>query len=284
MSGASVEVVLHADGARFAAHAQEFYARDPERHTLALTVLDGVVRHGDPASALATVHAAGAVVGALLCSPRRPPIVSGVAPDQAGAVVDALADGGFRAIGARGPTAEAQAYAAAHVARHGGNVTVGRATRLFALGTLVPPVGVPGRARPADVADAELMHGWRHGFEAEAEPPGHVVHTVETVARDIARSDGGVLLWTVDDQPVAWATARVPVGGMSRIGPVYTAPEHRGRGYGAAVTAAAARWALDHGADRVLLFTDLANPVSNRLYPRIGFAPVYDGLDLDFND
>jgi predicted GNAT family acetyltransferase len=69
---------------------------------------------------------------------------------------------------------------------------------------------------------------------------------------------------------------------MSRIGPVYTPPEHRGRGYAAAVTAAAARWALGSGARHVLLYTDLANPTTNRLYPRLGFRPRYDALELRF--
>ncbi|MGH3873182.1 MAG: GNAT family N-acetyltransferase [Pseudonocardiaceae bacterium] len=45
---------------------------------------------------------------------------------------------------------------------------------------------------------------------------------------------------------------------MSRIAPVYTLPQHRGRGYGSAVTAAAAGWAQQAGAAQVVLFTDLA--------------------------
>jgi len=69
---------------------------------------------------------------------------------------------------------------------------------------------------------------------------------------------------------------------MSRIGPIYTTPEHRRRGFGAAVTAAASRWALDAGAERVLLFTDLANPTTNALYPRIGYRPVHDAVELRF--
>ena len=48
------------------------------------------------------------------------------------------------------------------------------------------------------------------------------------------------------------------------------------------VTAAAARWALDHGARHVVLYTDLANPTTNRLYPRLGFRPRYDAVELRF--
>ncbi len=73
-----------------------------------------------------------------------------------------------------------------------------------------------------------------------------------------------------------------PIAGMSRIGPVYTPPGDRRHGYGAAVTAAAARWALDAGARQVVLFVDEANPTTNRLYPRLGFRPVHEVLDLSF--
>ncbi|MDP9319178.1 MAG: hypothetical protein M3O94_08950, partial [Actinomycetota bacterium] len=60
--------------------------------------------------------------------------------------------------------------------------------------------------------------------------------------------------------------------GVTRVGPVYTPPEHRRRGYGAAVTAACTRDALDHAED-VVLFTDLANPTSNSIYQQIGYRP-----------
>ena len=69
--------------------------------------------------------------------------------------------------------------------------------------------------------------------------------------------------------------------GMVRVGPVYTPPEHRRRGYGAAVTAAASQHALDAGAVQVVLFTDLANPTSNSVYQRIGYRPGDDFVELD---
>jgi predicted GNAT family acetyltransferase len=78
------------------------------------------------------------------------------------------------------------------------------------------------------------------------------------------------------------AGVRAPAAGVSRIGPVYTPPEVRGRGFGSAVTAAACRWALAAGAGQVVLFADLANPTSNRVYTRLGFAPVGDSVSLSF--
>lgn len=67
--------------------------------------------------------------------------------------------------------------------------------------------------------------------------------------------------------------------GFARIGPVYTPPDRRGRGYAAGVTARAARAILDAGATPCL-FTDLANPTSNGVYQRIGFEPVLDTVTV----
>ena len=72
------------------------------------------------------------------------------------------------------------------------------------------------------------------------------------------------------------------VAGVARIGPVYTPPDQRRRGYAGAVTVAVSQLAADRGAEQVVLFTDLANPTSNALYQRIGYRPVEDRLALIF--
>ncbi|WP_248958872.1 GNAT family N-acetyltransferase [Sphaerisporangium perillae] len=77
-------------------------------------------------------------------------------------------------------------------------------------------------------------------------------------------------------RPVAMAGFSRPIIGMSRIGPVYTPPEARRRGYGAAVTHGATRAAEEAGADLLLLFTDLANPTSNSIYQALGYRAVAD--------
>ncbi len=49
-----------------------------------------------------------------------------------------------------------------------------------------------------------------------------------------------------------------------------------------AVTWTVSRPARRAGAEQVVLFTDLANPVSNELYQRLGYQPVADRLVLAF--
>ena len=92
---------------------------------------------------------------------------------------------------------------------------------------------------------------------------------------------GGCWLWSTAAAACRWRRGDGLIAGSARVGPVYTPPEHRGRGYGSAVTAAATGDVLADGAIPVL-FTDLANPVSNRIYPPLGYYPVEDRLFVRF--
>ena len=70
------------------------------------------------------------------------------------------------------------------------------------------------------------------------------------------------------------ATGATPHG--IRIGAVYTPPELRRRGYASALVAAVSQAELDRGRRWCFLFTDLANPTSNRIYQAIGYRPIRD--------
>jgi len=279
-----MRLVRHPDAAAFAAVALPYLAVDPARHTITLTMLDGLLRSGAPPALAMTLHEDDVLVGAVLRRADRGILVSGLPPRYAGVVAAALA--GTQLPGAVGPVAEAEAFAEAWTAP----VQHRFDQRLFALGTLTPPVGVPGAARPATAADAALLGAWRAAFTAEtgvgqtgSRPPPEVAvgQTGSHPPPEVAVGPGE-WLWQVDGVPVAQASARPVIAGMSRIGPVYTPPEHRRHGYGAAVTAAASRWALDVGARLVVLFTDAGNPSTNALYPRLGYRYRHDAVMLEF--
>jgi predicted GNAT family acetyltransferase len=91
----------------------------------------------------------------------------------------------------------------------------------------------------------------------------------------LARTDGGVYVWE-DGEPVSLAGYGGPTPNGIRIGPVYTPPAYRGRGYASALTAELTSLLLSSGRRFCFLFTDLANPTSNRIYERIGYEPVTD--------
>jgi uncharacterized protein len=61
-----------------------------------------------------------------------------------------------------------------------------------------------------------------------------------------------------------------------RISGVYTPQGKRGRGYASGCVAAASAYALGSFAHTCMLYTDLSNPTSNRIYQAIGYVPVAD--------
>ncbi|QFZ16876.1 GNAT family N-acetyltransferase [Saccharothrix syringae] len=281
------EVTKHDDFAEFWALAGDHFTTDPVAHTVAVAAVHRRLNHAmpdDPPALLVTASEDGDLVAAALRVPPWPLEVSGVPPQWAEAVADALA-GEVELPGVTGPRESAEAFVMAWAARTGCGAREVMSLRLYRLGELVPP-DVPGTARPATEADADLLTRWYLDFRAEATDQEADDALVEQAARFVHRlpvNGGAHVLWCDGaGTPVAWAATSPPASGMSRIGPVYTAREHRRRGYGAAVTAACATWAREHGAEHVVLFTDLANPTSNSVYQRIGFRPVGDSAEFAF--
>jgi predicted GNAT family acetyltransferase len=67
-----------------------------------------------------------------------------------------------------------------------------------------------------------------------------------------------------------------------RLGAVYTPPEFRSQGYGTALVASLSQLLLDSGHRFCFLYTDLSNPISNKLYMRIGYLPAGNAIDVNF--
>ncbi len=87
------------------------------------------------------------------------------------------------------------------------------------------------------------------------------------------------LLWDVDGEVVHLTGFNAASFGVARVGPVYTPHQHRRRGYASAGVAEASRRLLAAGT-RVCLFTDQANPTSNKIYLALGYEPVVDMANL----
>ncbi|WP_308072441.1 GNAT family N-acetyltransferase [Streptomyces bambusae] len=265
--------------AEYRAATDAFVAARPDSHTMMLTVVDGLTRRGPQAFGAGTPFFGwwrepdGTVAGALVCTPPYPLMLSTL-PAAAVAALGAAFATDARVAGAGGfnaRRADAQALAAAC----GRPTKVAEELRLYRLETLVPPDPAPsGAARPATPDDLPLVREWYDAFSRDTGQPAPVP---DTAVLD-RMSFGGLLLWEDGGVPVSMAGWSRPVQGTSRIAPVYTPPELRGRGYAAGATAAATVAAQRAGGTEVLLFTDLSNPTSNGIYLRIGYRPVEDRL------
>ncbi|MFC4062536.1 GNAT family N-acetyltransferase [Planomonospora corallina] len=261
----------------FAGAAEPWLLRDPIRNTAPLTVLRGIragLHTGD--LLLGLLEEDGETVAAVIQTPQRGLIVPDAPVHAVRSLATALIEAERTVPEVSGPLAQAEAFAASWwrpVARR-------VPERLHRLESVTPPRRpVPGAARTAGAAYRELLAAWFADFHLEAMGARPADQT-PVVSSRIGREE--LVLWEDRGRPVACAAFSAPIAAMSRIGPVYTPPEFRGRGYGEAVTRAATGAAQDAGAAEVLLFTDLANQVSNSVYQAIGYRPVADYASIAF--
>ncbi|WAL73625.1 GNAT family N-acetyltransferase [Kitasatospora sp. YST-16] len=271
----------------FRTAAGAFLAADPVENTVLLTILDRIDRDGPRAYGETPPEYGwwcepdGTVTGATLRTPPYGQRLGRMGTAAAEELARALADRPQRPEDAGGGRETVFAFAAEWARRTGLDWAVASDERLYRLGELTPPPAPPaGRPRPAAPADRELVAHWLAAFctEAGISAPGDV-----RADADQRIAAGTLLLWEAGDgRTTALAGASPAVAGMSRIGPVYTPPEHRGHGYASALTAAASARARAGGAAEVLLYTDLANPTSNAIYQRIGYVPVGDAANVVF--
>lgn len=220
----------------------------------------------------------GAVRGAFLQTPPFPVLLSAVPPEAAAELAATLEGRPLRGVNAHQEAASA--FASAWSGNTGCEVGVHLRTRLYRLAELAVPDPPPdGAPRTPGDEDAVLLAEWLEAFSIEVNEIGGADHAAQV--RD-SLSYGGLTLWESGGAPVCLAGRTRQVAGMVRVGPVYTPPRWRGRGYASAATAEVSRAALAAGAEEVLLFTDLANPVSNSIYQRIGYRQVEDRVVLTF--
>ena len=270
---------LTRDAAAFAARAQQFVEARVERGVLA-TVLVGALRgyFGEGLFACG-VDADENVVAAAMRTPPWPMLVSELDDPDADALVSAWLDHDPDLPGVTGLADSARAVAEAWERATGGSWWIDTHEALHVLDELRdPPRPAPGRLREARGEERGLLIEWEQAFVREAARVGD--HGERLVDARLAYR--GVYLWD-DGGPVCEVGNAPPTAGVVRLGPVYTPPELRGRGYATSAVAARSRLAIESGL-RCTLFTDLANPTSNKIYADVGYRRVADWNELCFSE
>ena len=271
-----MRVVEHPGAQEFLDATDAYRSADPVRTNLLgsipMSVLAG--RQYDSEMWL-TVHDGHHVVGAALRTAPFPLVVGPMPADAALAVGEHLQARGEELPGINGPDTVVRAVAD----RLGRPLEVRMRDVLRVLDQLIDPDEPPGRWRRATTADLALVTGWQERFLVEVGLPPHMPDEA-TMRLWLER----LWLWEADGAPVAMAghanVVTTPGGSVGRLGPVYTVPEARGRGFGAAITAVVSRVLREQGAT-VMLYADADNPTSNGVYERLGFRAVDEHVEAD---
>jgi uncharacterized protein len=285
-----MDVVRLDDAAAFLAEAEPLLLADEARHNLILGIA-GTIRDSPemyPLRSLWLVRAGSEVVAAALRTPPYNLILAQPRSTQAlAALAEALAD--EQMPGVVGTEPEVAEFAGLWSRHTGVPGRVNMRQGVYALEHVEPLPVVHGSAHVATGDERELALRWWVAFGEEVlHEGGPGRERAETnIEHRFSSPTAGLLLWEDGGEPVSLAAWGGPTPNGIRIGPVYTPPELRGRGYATAVTAELSQRLLDGrlfsgGRRFCFLYTDLANPTSNAIYERIGYRRVAEAAEVVF--
>jgi len=261
----------------FLERAGDFLVAREAEHNLILGLTgrlrENPLTYGDEAPYFAVVEDGGRVVAGAMRTPPHNLILSELDDERA---LDLVADdvrSRFSELpGVLGPRAAAERF----VLLWGVPGERRVAQRAHRAESVTLPEGVRGRMRDYEDGDRGLVLRWLQAFIDEALAGGGPESAHSSLEHRVADPDGGYVIWEDGGEAVSLAGYGAPTPNGIRVGPVYTPPEFRRRGYATALTAEVTKMLLEGGRRFCFLFTDLANPTSNSIYYAVGYRPVTD--------
>jgi uncharacterized protein len=271
----AARVDRHADPAAFWRDTQAFLERDEAGNTQVLAIASRhAVEAVDAPPACFTVSDAGELLAAATVTTKGTLFLTPAGGGTLQTLHNAIHDTGLVVTDIVAEKATAEAYA--QVAGAPFRTHVG--LRLYRLEAVNPVPAVPGAMRQALDADFDLLCAWLREFIEDAKVRESVDEIPQLVNRRL--QTGGAWLWEVDGIPVVHVGHRQTPIRSARIAPVYTPPEHRGRGFATALVAELSRHLLARGRFPLYLFADAENPTANGIYRRVGFLPAGEHVHL----
>ncbi len=144
--------------------------------------------------------------------------------------------------------------------------------------TLEPSLGT---WRIAEKSDTSIIEKCYNLFEEEA---GLKVSSQEETKEKVALflDNQEVFLWEVSGRIVSMMKKSRPTENGVTVSFVYTLKKERKKGYGRTMVAACSKELLNEF-DFCVLYTDMVNETSNKIYQEIGYRKIADSAMLGFN-
>jgi len=276
----AVRLLRPADLTAFEALAGPFLAAREAEHNLMIGICSNLktLSYGALPPYFAVVSEGERVVAAALRTPPFNLLISSVVLPDA---LPLLADDALSLYpdlpGMLAEKTVAREFVELWQARTGAAASIKTAERNLQCTRVITPRPVSGRLRQAAPADRAVLAEWLASFTQEA-----LAESVDAAQAGrmadwwLEARERGMSIWEDDGRAVSMCGASGETPSGIRIGAVYTPPELRGRGYASACVAAVTQAQFDRGRRFCFLYTDLANPTSNKIYQAIGYEPVCD--------
>ncbi|HEV2293125.1 MAG TPA: GNAT family N-acetyltransferase [Tepidisphaeraceae bacterium] len=267
------------DPVEFAALTRPFLLRHEAEHCFFIGHIPTLPTPTD-VLLLAVTDAGGATVAVALMTPGRHILMTRAPAGAVRAVARHLDAHGIAPPGIQAPRDVVDEFVRSWrtltgaVARSPVSMGIHQATRIF------PPARpAPGKIRTGESADLELLERWAAAFAQEIGEPQLADPAI--TRRRIMK--GQLMIWEDGGQAVAMAGSAGETPNGIRVNAVYTPPPFRNRGYASTLVATLSQQLLDAGRRFCFLYTDLANPTSNKIYRAIGYEPIAQSTRIEFD-
>lgn len=271
-----MKIQSHPTAAAFRNAAFPFLLREEARYCLPIGLVDTFEKTPEryPSFQLLTIERDSTVVGVAWHTPPQPIGLTSMPLEAVDLVVRHFAPVGPEARGVFAPPEIAQRFVDLWGSLTGATTTSSQGMHVFQIDRVIPPAPVAGHMRLATATDRQLLEDWDYCFLQNCHLEGGREEASASVERALKQRSR--FIWEVNGAPSSMAgfVGTTPHG--IRIAAVYTPPPLRGRGYASAIVADLSQKMLNAGRRFCFLFTDLANPVSNKIYQRLGYKPVGD--------
>ncbi|MEI4771336.1 GNAT family N-acetyltransferase [Psychrobacillus sp. FJAT-51614] len=138
----------------------------------------------------------------------------------------------------------------------------------------------PGTWSFATLEHANLIERWYSFFEGDTGLPRTEPQEIKKKVK-VMLDANEVFLWENEGQIVSMMKKARPTANGVTVSMVFTPKEQRKRGYARTMVAAGSKELLKEY-QFCVLYTDMLNPTSNKIYQEIGYQKLIDSVHLEF--
>jgi len=174
----------------------------------------------------------------------------------------------------------AQTFAGLFCEANGGRFDPFMTMEAYHCPKVIKPLNIKGRILKATEQDTDIVAQYLVGFMEDAFEVSVNPDTQQSKAKSMIEA-GGLYLWMVEGQPVSMANIAHRAPRHARINGVFTPLSNRKKGYASALVAEICS-ILESEKLIPMLYADLKNPTSNKIYQNIGFQKKGLILELKY--
>lgn len=270
-------VVRDVNPVQFLEEAGALLYRDEPTNSLMLGLCENMAASNEPPKEmplLLRVVDGGRTVTAAIQTPPMNLVITYAAKDELKVLADYLIKEKVQFPGVVGPANESEMFASIWSKLSGQESMLGMGQKIYKIENVIMPKTV-GELRLAQAREIDLVTQWTTEFANESLPSPERKGPEEWRPLAIRKIENGqVYLWFFGGEPVSMAHVGRPTRNGISVSGVYTPPHLRKNGYASAVVAHVSQKMLDSGKKFCVLYTDLSNPTSNKIYQNVGYREV----------